>query len=294
MNKLSFAIIGPETENTADLAREIEKRGHCSYIVRLSDVFFEFSDGIFKAPWKEKDLFDFDIFILRGYNKNLLFAQIIAQELLARKKTVIDEAVGKRFASSKIYEASMMMQSKINHPRTWQAVSFSSYKKLLEKISFPIIAKPIDGQKGQGIERIENEEQYLSFFANNKKGYLCQEFLKIDYDIRVFVVNGKALGAMKRHIIPEDYRSNASLGAKTEKIDLTKELEALALKAVKAMNYEIAGVDIIEYGNKLYVLEINSAPQWQKFKETTGVNPAEEIISYSLDKYRDEHLLLPE
>jgi len=293
MNKLSFVIIGPETENTADLVREIEKKGHLSYVVKLSNIFLEFDNGIFKALWKNRDFFDFDIFILRGYNKNLLFAQILAQELLARKKTVIDETVGKRFVSSKIYEASMLAQNKINHPKTWQAVSFSSYKRILEKISFPVIAKPVDGQKGQGIEKIENREQYFSFFAKNRKGYLCQEFLKIGYDIRVFVVNGKALGAMKRHIIPGDYRSNASLGAKAEKIDLTEELESLALKAAKVMDYEIAGVDIIEHNKKLYVLEINSAPQWQKFKEVTGINPAEAIIGYSLDKHKKKNDFSP-
>ena len=285
MNKLNFAIIGPGTENTSDLIQEIEEKGHCSSVVKLGDIFLEFADGTFKAVWDKKDFFGFDIFLLRGYNKNLSFAQIITQELLERKKTVIDEAVGKKFISSKIYEASLMAQNNINHPKTWQAISLSSYKKILEKISFPIIAKPTNGQKGQGIEKIENKEQYLSFFAENTKGYLCQEFLKIDYDIRVFVVNGKALGAMKRHIIPGDYRSNASLGAKTESIPLTKELETLALKAAKIMNYEVAGVDIIEFQGKVYVLEINSSPQWQKFKEVTGINPAKYIVGYAIEKH---------
>ncbi|OGI29418.1 MAG: hypothetical protein A2288_03810 [Candidatus Moranbacteria bacterium RIFOXYA12_FULL_44_15] len=90
---------------------------------------------------------------------------------------------------------------------------------------------------------------------------------------------------MKRYIIPGDFRSNASLGAKAEKILLTQELKELALKATKAMNYEVAGVDIIKHKKKLYVLEINSAPQWQKFKEVTGVNPAEAIIAYAIKKY---------
>jgi glutathione synthase/RimK-type ligase-like ATP-grasp enzyme len=75
------------------------------------------------------------------------------------------------------------------------------------------------------------------------------------------------------------------LGARAEKILLTKKLETLALRATKAMNYEIAGVDIIEHKKEFYVLEINSAPQWQKFKEVTGINPAEDIVAYSLKKY---------
>ncbi|MFA4817815.1 MAG: RimK family alpha-L-glutamate ligase [Parcubacteria group bacterium] len=289
MNKLSFVIIGPSTENTLDLVREIEKTGHRSFIVKLSDIFFEFNNGAFKALWKNKDLLDFDIFLLRGYNKNLLFAQILAQELLVKGKIVIDDTIGKRFISSKIYEASRMAQNKINHPRTWQAVSFSSYKKILKQISFPVIAKPVYGQKGQGIEKFKTAKEYLSFFSKNPKGYLIQEFLNIDGDIRVFIVGNKVLGAMKRHLVPGDFRSNASLGARTEKIPLTKELKTLALKAAKTMDYEIAGVDILEYKKKFYVLEINSSPQWQKFKEVTGINPAKYIIEYALKKYAGKH-----
>lgn len=285
MNKLNFAIIGPNTENTLDLIREIKKAGHRPFVVRLSDIFFEFNNGIFRALWKNKDLFDFDIFLLRGYNKNLLFAQIFAQELLAKGKIVIDETIGKRFISSKAYEASRMMQKKISHPKTWQAVSFSSYKKILKQISFPVIAKPVYGQKGQGIEKIRTAKEYLTFFSKNPKGYLVQEFLKIDGDIRIFVVGNKVLGAMKRYLVPGDFRSNASLGAKTEKIPLTKELETLALKAAKTMDYEIAGIDILEHKKRFYVLEVNSSPQWQKFKEVTKINPAEYIIRYALKKY---------
>ncbi|MFA5300847.1 MAG: hypothetical protein WC389_21865 [Lutibacter sp.] len=58
MNKLKFAIIGPETENTADLVREIKKSGHCSSVIRLSDIFFEFNNGDFRAQWKDEDFFD--------------------------------------------------------------------------------------------------------------------------------------------------------------------------------------------------------------------------------------------
>jgi ribosomal protein S6--L-glutamate ligase len=288
MNKLGFIIIGPNTENTLDLIREIKKAGHRPFVVRLSDIFFEFNNEIFRALWKNKNLLDFDIFLMRGYNKNLLFAQILAQELLVNGKIVIDETIGKRFISSKVYEASRMMQNKINHPKTWQAVSFSSYKKILKQISFPVIVKPVYGQKGQGIEKFETAKEYSDFFSKNPKGYLIQEFLKIDGDIRIFIVGNKALGAMKRHLVPGDFRSNASLGAKTEKIPLTKELKALALKAAKTMSYEIAGVDILEYKKKFFVLEVNSSPQWQKFKDVTKINPAEYIIRYALKKYANK------
>jgi ribosomal protein S6--L-glutamate ligase len=285
MTKLKFVIFGPETPNTLDLVEEIKKSNNIPYVIQLKNIVFEFKNGKYRALWKNKDLRKFDIFLLRGYNKNLIFAQILIESLLTQNKTVIDETIGKKFLSSKVFEASLMNRNKIRHPRTYQAIDFIIWKKLLTKINFPIIAKPIYGQKGQGIVKLENKKEYLKFFAKNPRGYLVQEFLKIDGDIRVFVVNNKVLGAMKRFIVPGDFRSNASLGAKTEKINPSKEMTELALKAVKTMGYEIAGVDILKYKNKFYVLEVNSSPQWQKFKETTSINPAKEIIRYSLKKY---------
>lgn len=145
------------------------------------------------------------------------------------------------------------------------------------------------GQKGQGIVKIDNKKQAYNFFKKNHKGYLLQEYLEIDSDIRIFVVNSKILGAMKRFIIPGDFRSNASLGARVEQVNPTKEMIDLAKRAVKAMKYEIAGVDIVTYKGKFYVIEVNSTPQWQKFKKVTGINPAKHIIDYSLEKYKKTH-----
>lgn len=285
MKKFRFAIIGPDTENTRDLTEEIKETAHSFAVLKFSDITIEFTRGNFHAFWKNKNLDIFDIFILRGYNKNLLFAQIIVQNLLRKNKVVIDETIGRRFISSKAYEASVMAEKKIAHPQTYQAVGRKAYERLLARIRFPIIAKPIYGQKGQDIQKITSHKEFLEFFAKNPKGYIFQEFFEIDGDIRVLVVNNKALGAMKRYLVPGDFRSNASLGAKAEKIPLTKELKKLAVEATRAMNYEIAGVDIINHKNKLYVLEINSAPQWQTFKAVTGINPAKHIIKYALEKF---------
>ena len=285
MAKLKFAIIGPETENTNDLVNEIKKSGNISYVIQLKDVTFEFKSGEFKAFWSKKNLFNFDIFIFRGYNKNLNFARIFIDTLLNKKKVVVDDILGKTFISSKVFEASIFNRNKISHPKTYHAVNLASWKKILKKVKFPIIAKPVYGQKGQGIIKLENEKSYISLFTKNPKEYLLQEFIRVDGDLRVFIVNNKVLGAIKRFIVPGDFRSNASLGAQAIKVIPSKKIKEIAIKATKSMGYEIAGVDIIEDKNNLYVLEVNSSPQWQKFKETTGVNPAREIIKYSLEKY---------
>lgn len=280
-----FIIIGSATENTRDLLQEIEKRGLENRLIPLRDISFEFSGGTFSAHDNNTNLENFDIFIFRGYNKNLIFAQVLAKNLLSQNKIVLDETLGKNYISGKIHEATVFLEKNIPHPKTYQAIKKDAYKKIISEISFPIIVKPVDGQKGQDIEKFNDQKSALDFFNKNPKGFFIQEYLSITDDIRVFVVAGKVLGAIKRLVIPGDHRSNASLGAKTEKIELTEEMRSLALKASQAMGYEIAGVDLVENNGDLYVLEVNIAPQWQKFKETTGINPAEHIINYALEKY---------
>ena len=52
---------------------------------------------------------------------------------------------------------------------------------------------------------------------------LLQEYINVDYDVRVIVVkNGQVLGAMKRPKIKGDFRSNVSQGSEPENFELTK------------------------------------------------------------------------
>jgi len=286
MKKITFAIIGPETENTLDLEKEILKNGHSCIVFQLKDLEVVFSEKKTSIFFEKRDLLDsVDIFIFRAYNKNFVFAEVLVKELLTNGKTVIDEAIGREMIPSKLNEASQFVFSGLKHPKTYQALSWNSWKRILEKVRFPLIAKPIYGQKGQDITKIESEKEYTSFFKKNPKGYLLQEFFEISHDLRIFVVNKKVLGGIKRHIIKNDFRSNASLGAKIEKVKITPGIERVARKAAEAMKYEIAGVDLIETNNAFYVLEVNSSPQWQAFKKYTKINPAEAIIKYALQKH---------
>ncbi len=285
MKKIRFAVIGPPTKNTSDLQKEITKRNFTVSVFSLSSLFLEFDKNKFIAKNKEISLDDFDIFLFRAYNKHFKEAKILAEALIAKNKLVIDDVLGFDMINSKIYEASKLSRAGLNYPKTWQSIGKNNYFAILKKITFPVIVKPVYGQKGQGIKKIANKNDFIEFFKNNPQCYLIQEFFKIDGDIRVLVVGKKILGAIKRTVLKNDFRSNVSLGAKIKKIELTTIMKKVALKATELMGYEIAGVDLIEYNNKIYVLEVNSTPEWQGFKKVTGINPAKEIINYAIKKY---------
>lgn len=286
--EIKFVIIGSTlSENSKDLEKEINLRGHKVDFLKFSDIVFEYNSKLQNFDIKKGgvSLLEFDVFIFRGYNKSFVEAQILAKWLVDNKKIVIDEFLSKKFVPSKIFEAMMFSKNKINHIQTFYGVGEKSLEKIVAEMIMPIVVKPVDAQKGQGVEKFESGAKALEFLRKNSRGYMVQKFIPADGDIRVVVVNGRALGAMKRFVGENDFRSNVSLGAKTRKVELNSNLRDISEKAAKAMNYEIAGVDVMEQKGEYVVLEVNHTPEWQGFKRVTGINPAVYIIDYAVKKY---------
>lgn len=286
MKKLKFFILGAvRSGNTKDLEREIRKAGHTVKSAEPSSLVFVSEGNKFRAMSGRTDLLKFDIFLMRGYNASVTEARILAELAQRQGKTVLDSVLSSRFIPSKVYETSRLSDAGIRHPATFQVMSKDSLKAIEGKLKFPIIVKPIYGQKGQGIKKVGSRSALRKFISENQRGYLIQEYLPIKSDLRVTVVGNKTVGSIRRHVLKGDFRSNTSLGARAEAAKTTKIVSKIARMATKAMEYDTAGVDIAEVGNKLYVLEVNSTPQWQNVKRLLGVNPAEEIIKYAIKKH---------
>lgn len=288
MKTLTFVVIGGKPGvHAKDLISEIVRRGHRAMPVRMKQITFSAIDGKCSFKYEGFDLNDGDIFLFRGGYRTVKPSVItLAQYLKSQRKTIINDDLGKSgFWGDKVFQASILAQHKIPHPKTMQALSLKYLPAIFEKLKFPIIAKPMFGSQGKGIKKFDTPKEALLFLKKNNRKYFIQEYVPIDGDIRIFVVGNKVVAGMKRLILPGDFRSNASLGAKATKISVTKPLRNLALQAAKAMDYEIAGVDIIRYNNRYAVLEVNSAPQWKKLKEVTGVDPSIAIVEYALRKH---------
>lgn len=291
MKKLTFVIIGGNPgEHAKDLIEEISLRGHVAIPVKMKSIVFSIDEKGFRARYHEFDLIKGDVFLFRGGYRTVKPAvSALANYLLKKNKVIINEDLGVAgFFGDKVFQAQCLTQYNIPHPKTIQSLSFTDIPYALDQLVFPVIAKPIFGSKGHGIMKFESQKSALVFLKKHNRDYFLQEYIPIDGDLRIFVVGGKAIAGMKRYILPKDFRSNASLGAFCEPIVITPPIEKLACLAAQAMNYEIAGVDIIEKDEKFLVLEVNSAPQWKKLKEVTGINPAQAIVNYALQKFKNK------
>lgn len=156
---------------------------------------------------------------------------------------------------------------------------------------YEYVVKILDGHGGTGVFMV-NGKTILGilqaiFAIDEERELLVQRKEEADGgDIRVHVLTmrteQKILAAMKRKKLGKDFRSNISLGATAEKIELTKEQEEIALKVAKISGMPWCAVDImplVKESNEDFidsdynvVLEYNSSPGTDGISEVIGEN----------------------
>ena len=156
-----------------------------------------------------------------------------------------------------------------------------------ENIGFPCVVKVVTGSYGEGVylcERARDFKKLMEFIKNlgNKKTLIVQEYLgeRVGEDLRVLVVGGKVIGAMKRTAPEGDFRANITNGGTGSNFDLTEEIDFLARETAKALNLDIAGIDLLFDSRGFRVCEANSNPGFLGFENYCGVNVADIITEY--------------
>jgi ribosomal protein S6--L-glutamate ligase len=159
-----------------------------------------------------------------------------------------------------------------------------------EYLSPPLVMKLLSGTQGIGVMRVRNVKEagpIIDTLSELDQMICLQKFLpNPGEDIRVFLVGGEVVAAMKRKAAPNEWRSNIHIGGHGITHKPTREESEAATKAAEAVGVEIAGVDLISVGNEPYVIEVNASPGFHGLLEATGVNAADSIAGYAIRKAR--------
>ena len=216
--------------------------------------------------------------------------------------TFYGTAVVRQFEMMKVFtavESQALMRSR-DKLRSLQVLSraglglpktvFTNYSKNVDDVidsvgGTPLVIKLLEGTQGLGVVLAENKNaatSVLEAFNGLKARVIAQEFIKEakGADIRVFVVDGTVVGAMKRQGKEGEFRSNLHRGGKAEIIQLTIDEENAALKAARVMGLGVAGVDLLQSARGPLILEVNSSPGLEGIESATGIDIAGKIIHY--------------
>jgi gamma-F420-2:alpha-L-glutamate ligase len=156
-----------------------------------------------------------------------------------------------------------------------------------KNIGFPVIVKKISGSYGRGVFLAENKKQLrqlVTMAELTKKTYdiIIQEFVKDTWgkDLRVFVVNNKVVGCMMRQATDDDFRANITRGGEGFPYEVNEQIEWLSSESAKALDLDIAGVDLLFDNGGYKICEVNSNPGFEGMETFTKKNIAGEIVLF--------------
>jgi len=184
---------------------------------------------------------------------------------------VINSVKCNEICNDKWYNQIIFQRNNINTPDTVLIRHAEGALFAAEKLNnnYPMILKTSIGSRGVGVMFVESPKALIGivqllYREDQYVDILLQEYVKTDYDVRVIIVGGQIMGAMKRPIIDGDFRSNVSQGSEPEVHEITDKEAEESLRAAKSVDGDIVGVDFIPAKNRekdspLFI-EVNSTP----------------------------------
>lgn len=171
---------------------------------------------------------------------------------------IMNDIDGLRIANNKLYPASFSGEAARFIPNTHVSKSQEYLEQVLdESATEKMIMKPLNGFGGQGVIVVEKSAQQnfrslLEFYIGGEQGnyVILQEYVEGAHegDVRILMLNGEPIGAMRRVPSGSDIRSNIHAGGKEVKHTLTKEekflCKALGPQLVRDGLY-LVGLDVI-------------------------------------------------
>jgi ribosomal protein S6--L-glutamate ligase len=153
-----------------------------------------------------------------------------------------------------------------------------------EALGGDVVVKPLFGSEGRGMVRVSDPEMAWRTFRTLERTQsvlYVQKFIgHPGWDLRVFVLGGRVLTAMRRRS-RGDWRTNVAQGGRGEVARLEPDEEHLALRAAEALGAVAAGVDLLPGPTgQYYILEVNAVPGWRALAPVTGVDVALEVVRY--------------
>ena len=290
-NKLNEINI--ETDTTFLLALEAQKKGYQIiwyetkdlnlinskiYINGIKVRFFDRKKNFYKILSFVKFNLDEAKFVLIRQNPPFNMDYINSTHFLnnLRSTRIINDPTAVRNVSEKFFSTRFLkyMPETIITKNIKQIISFKKKHK-------KIVIKPIHGYAGKNILFFENKVKvnYLKKYIKKFDHVMVQRYLEKvkDGDKRVFIINGKVKGAIRRLPKKGSILSNISQGGVAIKTKLNlRELKIskLVAKNLKKENIFFAGIDLVG-GYLIGDINVTSPTGLPQYKNLTNINLAQ-------------------
>ena len=239
-----------------------------------------------QSDLRRLDLQMFDRLLVRtmpsGSLQQIIFRMDLLNRLEAAGTRVINAPRAMEISVDKYLSLAILADAGMAVPRTVVSQSLDSAMADFQTLGGDVIYKPLFGSMGNGIVRLQDEEEARRCFAAQiAEGQVIyqQTFIEHgDSDIRLLVIGDDVIGM--RRVRPGHWLTNIAQGAIGEPYHPTDQQRQLAVAACRAVGCQIAGIDLLidaASGTNL-IVDVNAAPGWKAIAEVTSVDVAKQML----------------
>jgi len=286
----SLKSIDPKNETTSYLMYECNQRGHTVYFLEPHDIYIRNDEVVarmrnitvapdltMKKYWRclincmdrEELIFetltDLDALFLRK-DPPLIYQTLEFLAPINNQVFIINSTTGQILGNSKLY----ILNFPSIIPETHVSRDPVRLKKIIDDFGGAMVVKPLQRHGGEGVIKVstrdhENLVSLINYYTQASKPYpdreaiMVQEYLDVvqrEGDIRILLLNGEILGAMRRKPRNGDFRTNIHAGGKPYKHEVTEKEKKICLAIKERLISDglyFVGIDVI--GDKL--VEVN-------------------------------------
>ena len=269
MKTLAIFSSNPHAYAPRRFAEEARKKGFSAATFGYQEVDLYFaSKGERKVFLKGKKITEpfWGAIFRSSRNPHHIFTpqrDCLLETFLQQKTIVLNQTIYQKWPIlDKITEHLVLSQNKLPLAASW---IFGSSPKLKEKIKLPAVLKFYLGSHGSRVFKVRNSHELkkiLAYFP--AENLLVQEILPEGEDLRVIVLGGKALGALKKKAAPGKFVTNYSAGGSVSPYSLNSDQSAkvLAEKTAKIFKADFCGIDLMK----------DTQGEWRVLEQTPTAN----------------------
>ncbi len=281
---MCIGVAGTDRRQEEDwLMEELADRGHDAVFVEPSRVSYLYQDGGLTVRHGDADLTALDVLLMRRTRFDVPASRDLIAALGAAGVRTVERQDVFYNPLSKFYSLLSFVGTPIEGvdvPASAVVTEADDADALAANIGFPLIVKPVSGREGEGVHRVDGQDDLSAALADVDLPAVLQEYVDVQAEYRVLVVGDEALGAVAKEG-GDGVTRNFAQGAEFAPADVP-ELMAPAVAVAQAMDIEVAGVDIVaDADGRYYEIECNRCPQFTGFSEAhPDVDVPGRIVDY--------------
>lgn len=283
--RVGLLASNPELYSNKRIMEAGEMRGHEMHFLNIKECYMKLDATKPEIHYRGgKILNQFDAVIPRIRPSITFYGCALTRQFEALKVFCLNSSTAITQSRDKLFSLQLLLNHGIEIPTTGFANSPLDTDDLIKMVGGPpLIVKLLEGTQGKGVVLAETKkaaESVINAFKSLNANILVQEFIKEanGKDLRLFVIDGKVVAAIQREALPGEFRANIHLGGTASVIKPTSEEKKIAIRAAKAMDLKVAGVDIIRSSKGPLLLEVNSSPGLEGIEGATNKDIAGEMI----------------